>query len=838
VFQSSVPSIIAPVQAQSSVLQTYEVTVRGVVVACANNGAGGCDARFGWGITVKEVVQPSSSCPALTSSDTAWVQVDHADIIGDVELMSNVEAYGACEPQPQNTKWPYLIYLDYPPHYIKVITGPGPGPATYQVNLFSGVQGSPDDIGATITFDGASHKTPSSVSVTPNTWHTIAVLPYTMPYVFVNWEISGPSQIKDPYAQTTQVYIDHPGYIKGWYKIKPILPDLTAKSCWLKPENPNEGDSVTFYATIGNIGSSAANNIPVKVYLDDKPYDSKTSSFPPGSSYDFDTSNKPWTATSGPHTVRWVANPEPRSVQESNYTNNEVTCTFSVGTQPPKKIQLVGLDTTIKQTEFQGEETFVWVYIANLGTTQIDVTVKASTQSQGWTVPNSLVTIGLSSNRDSSVPAVGFQVYFDSGAESGQLSVCIVDTGDCKSISLTIYPSSVKTIAIGVARALNEIQLRDLDGKMNPTTAVTQFAQSIIQEHGLSTAPDEDKAYALYQYVIQHATYSCCSEPKSIGDIVQLMNQNGGVATNYRIVGDCKTYAVFFGGLAGSLGIIVRPVSGSMEASSALGLRLIGHAWTEIDVNGNWVFVDPTNQFFGDRDTLHSRIDIDIRPWVLPDNLQTISFEAQKSYDYVADWGGPLVAETYYQNTIADLTSNYRIDSKQTSTEGTVILSLSPVRLTVYDSGGNKLAESEPFVITYPGSKNAQSANPDQEQYVVLQIPSAEGLVLRLNTIGLGSFTIAVVQLSGTGSSVTSIQDNATSIGQTADYEVRASGGGGLEITKRQNQFPEAAVYAPIIAIAAIALLFVSFIRRRRPRIISVLPPPMIKSLSQKPLIS
>jgi len=97
---------------------------------------------------------------------------------------------------------------------------------TYQINLFSALQGSPNDIGATIIFNGVSHKTPSSVSVTPNTWHTITVLPYTMPYMFVNWEISGISTIKDPYAQTTQVYVDKPGYIKAWYKQGPT-PTLT-----------------------------------------------------------------------------------------------------------------------------------------------------------------------------------------------------------------------------------------------------------------------------------------------------------------------------------------------------------------------------------------------------------------------------------------------------------------------------------------------------------------------------------------------------------------------------------------------------------------------------------
>jgi hypothetical protein len=109
------------------------------------------------------------------------------------------------------------------------------GGGTYQINLFSSLQGSSGDLGATIIFDGVSHITPDSVSVTPNTWHTVAVLPYTMPYVFVNWEISGPTQIKDPYAQTTQVYIDHPGYIKAWYKQG--NPKQAALTCAVSP-NP------------------------------------------------------------------------------------------------------------------------------------------------------------------------------------------------------------------------------------------------------------------------------------------------------------------------------------------------------------------------------------------------------------------------------------------------------------------------------------------------------------------------------------------------------------------------------------------------------------------------
>jgi len=93
------------------------------------------------------------------------------------------------------------------------------GGGTYQVNLYSSLEGSSNDLGATVVFDGVFHITPDSVSVTLNTWHTIAVLPYTVPYVFVNWELGGPSQITDHKAHTGQVYIDHPGYIKAWYTV-------------------------------------------------------------------------------------------------------------------------------------------------------------------------------------------------------------------------------------------------------------------------------------------------------------------------------------------------------------------------------------------------------------------------------------------------------------------------------------------------------------------------------------------------------------------------------------------------------------------------------------------
>jgi len=509
-------------------------------------------------------------------------------------------------------------------------------------------------------------------------------------------------------------------------------------------------------------------------------------------------------------------------------------------------VKLIGLQATLGHNEFQGEDTYVWVYAANLGTTPLTVTFSASTQAKGWTISSSIERIVLDPNRDSQVPVVGFLVDFNAEAESGSMTVCIQETGEYKGIDLTIYSSAQKQTAIAIARAIIDnplhSQLSELDDKMNPTSAVRDFANSILTKAGLSqSSSEEDKAYAVYDYVIRHMSYK---QPvlgiPSIDQIIKEMNQKGGVGSSHRVEGDCKTYTVFFGGLVRALGITVRPVAGAMEVSKLSGYALIGHAWNEIMLGGKWMFVDPTNELFVPRETLHSLTsrgydEVNKRPWVLPDNLQSVSFDARKSYEFVADWGGPLIVLTY-ANGVLDITNDYRISPEPTLKEATLILTHSPVSLAVYDSKGNMLAKGEPYAIIFPGSsKPVESQMPTEGQYVMLWGQLLDEADVRLTGTGVGNYELIAAKISG-GDIKLSAVHGSVSAGQIEDFVIRPSGDNVLEIIKRGGPNPfysTTTFYLLLVAASAIILAIVSVFRRRKPRIKSVYPSPRIKTWTE-----
>jgi hypothetical protein len=122
-------------------------------------------------------------------------------------------------------------------------------------------------------------------------------------------------------------------------------PDIFVSRCWVTPSNPLQEDQVTFYATVGNSGGTAANNVEIDAYVDGNLFSSERQNLSAGSSGTW-YSNSRWTAQDGSHTLRVVANAD-HSVQESNYANNEASCTFFVS---PHTIRVTITHTTTSTT--------------------------------------------------------------------------------------------------------------------------------------------------------------------------------------------------------------------------------------------------------------------------------------------------------------------------------------------------------------------------------------------------------------------------------------------------------------------------------------------------------
>jgi len=125
--------------------------------------------------------------------------------------------------------------------------------------------------------------------------------------------------------------------------------DLVVYKCWVSPANPKQEDAVTFYAVIANIGGSDANNFRLETYLDGSLYDSGSLSLRAGQQVQV-WSEIVWRAEDGSHTVRWVINPD-RSIEESNYGNNEASCSFFVSPRTVTATVTITKTSTRTQTQ-------------------------------------------------------------------------------------------------------------------------------------------------------------------------------------------------------------------------------------------------------------------------------------------------------------------------------------------------------------------------------------------------------------------------------------------------------------------------------------------------------
>jgi hypothetical protein len=124
-------------------------------------------------------------------------------------------------------------------------------------------------------------------------------------------------------------------------------PEIVVVGVWVTPRNPHQEDMVSFGAEIANIGGADAYGFRVEVHLDGYLWDSGTASVSAGSSITL-TSDRQYQAEDGSHEVRWIVNSD-RSIEESNYGNNEGSANFFVS---PRTVTLTE-HATITRTKTQ-----------------------------------------------------------------------------------------------------------------------------------------------------------------------------------------------------------------------------------------------------------------------------------------------------------------------------------------------------------------------------------------------------------------------------------------------------------------------------------------------------
>jgi hypothetical protein len=116
------------------------------------------------------------------------------------------------------------------------------------------------------------------------------------------------------------------------FQVSQITTDLIASSCGTIPDSPKAGDSVKFWVDFNIVGGAPPYVFNYQMFLDGNLMQTLPSSpvqFNAGGLQSI-TTDTTWTVTAGSHTERWVLNPD-HMLQESDYSNNEVSCPFTVG---------------------------------------------------------------------------------------------------------------------------------------------------------------------------------------------------------------------------------------------------------------------------------------------------------------------------------------------------------------------------------------------------------------------------------------------------------------------------------------------------------------------------
>src|SRR4030043_88082 len=140
------------------------------------------------------------------------------------------------------------------------------------------------------------------------------------------------------------------------YSLTTLAPDLIIQSITWSPTNPSVGDSLIFSIVIKNQGNIKSRYTNVNVYIDGNSRGIQdVAEINPGASL---TKNHNWTALSGQHALRAVAD-ETNNNKESNETNNDLIVTFATGLsdlafqnvvwspQNPSKLDAVSCNVTV-----------------------------------------------------------------------------------------------------------------------------------------------------------------------------------------------------------------------------------------------------------------------------------------------------------------------------------------------------------------------------------------------------------------------------------------------------------------------------------------------------------
>ena len=279
-------------------------------------------------------------------------------------------------------------------------------------------------------------------------------------------------------------------------------PDLTITSISTSASTVDEGDSVTIYATVKNVGNEQANSVYVGFYydtVDSAHLIQKVSAgdLSAGSSANVQAT---WDTTghTGVHTVIAYADPD-NSIAESNENNNSASTTVTVNGYG---VQL-SVDSSSKTVQPGGSVDYT-ITVENTGTLQDTFDLSTSSTSNGWTATLSSNKVTLNAGASTTVTLTVTAPSNANNGDSQDVTVTAVSEGDSSKSDSITTTTTVTTIAITSITIYNH-----LDAVINYTTseAVKSYVEyGIGPNHMDMQTPEESTASTYHEVAIQNLT--------------------------------------------------------------------------------------------------------------------------------------------------------------------------------------------------------------------------------------------------------------------------------------------------------------------------------------------
>ncbi len=375
----------------------------------------------------------------------------------------------------------YTLYISFPYNWTSevghVVVDGLPSGAGYSTNP-TYVHPSGNGASSTITL------TVTTSTSTPAGNYTLTVYAYTYNHTSGHW-----GNLSNSVQVTLEVTPSN-------------APDLTITSISTSAATVNEGDTVTIYATVKNVGDEDASNVYVGFY-----YDSVSSSthignvsvgtLAAGSSANVQIT---WDTTghTGTHALIAYADPD-NIISEKNETNNSATTTVTVNGYG------VSLSVTPTSATVQpgGTATYT-ITVTNTGTLQDTYDLSTSSVATGWSASLSQNQVTLNAGDSTTVTLSVTSPSDATNGDSQDVTVTAVSQGDSSKSDSVTTTTTVTLFSITSIKIYSH-----LAAVINYTTSEslkTYIEYGIGPNHMNMQTPEESTASTYHEVAIENLT--------------------------------------------------------------------------------------------------------------------------------------------------------------------------------------------------------------------------------------------------------------------------------------------------------------------------------------------